>query len=315
MVHQKGSEENMQTIIKTTQLSKKYKNVTALSSTNLTIEKGCIYGLVGKNGAGKTTLLKMLLGQTTPTTGELSLFGQSGSELANARRRIGAIVEHPAFYPYLTGRQNLEYYRIQKGITEKENVERALKNMGLTEFADRKFKTYSLGNKQRLGLALSLLGNPDLLILDEPINGFDPQGIIEIRKLLLELNQKRHITILLSSHILSELENMITRVGFIDTGRLIEEMDMTELRQKCQRYIEVKVDNSEKAVAVLEQKLDVTDYEVLEGHVIHIHGREDFIPKVSKVLNDADIKIYAVTEIGQSLEDYFIDLVGGMPHD
>lgn len=304
----------MQTVIKTKQLNKTYKNVIALSSTNLTVEKGCIYGLVGRNGAGKTTLLKLLLGQTTPTTGEVTLFGKTGTELASARQRIGAIVEQPAFYPNLTGRQNLEYYRKQKGIAEKENVEHVLNNMGLAEFADQKFKAYSLGNKQRLGLALSLLGNPDLLILDEPINGFDPQGIIEIRKLLLELNQKRHITILISSHILSELENMITRVGFIDKGRLIEEMNMDELREKCQRYVEIKVDNSEKAVAILEQKLGITKYEVLQGNVIHIYGSEDFIPKISKELNLEDIEVYAITEVGQNLEDYFVELVGGVHH-
>jgi len=311
----KGSEENMQTVIETKNLSKTYKNFTALAPTNLSLEKGTIYGLVGRNGAGKTTLIKLLLGQTTPTTGELTLFNQTGADLAGARRRIGAIVEHPAFYPNLTGRQNLEYYRIQKGITEKENVEKVLNEMGLSELADRKFKAYSLGNKQRLGLALALLGNPDLLILDEPVNGFDPQGIIEIRKLLLELNRKRHMTILMSSHILSELENMITRVGFIDKGRLIEEMDMDKLRQKCQRYIEVKVNNSEKAVVILEQKLGLIEYEVLQGHVIHVQGSEDLIPKVSRALNDANIDVYAITEIGQSLEDYFIDLVGGIQYD
>jgi len=311
----KGSEENMQTVIETKNLSKTYKNFTALAPTNLSLEKGTIYGLVGRNGAGKTTLIKLLLGQTTPTTGELTLFNQTGADLAGARRRIGAIVEHPAFYPNLTGRQNLEYYRIQKGITEKANVEKVLNEMGLSELADRKFKAYSLGNKQRLGLALALLGNPDLLILDEPVNGFDPQGIIEIRKLLLELNRKRHMTILMSSHILSELENMITRVGFIDKGRLIEEMDMDKLRQKCQRYIEVKVNNSEKAVVILEQKLGLIEYEVLQGHVIHVQGSEDLIPKVSRALNDANIDVYAITEIGQSLEDYFIDLVGGIQYD
>lgn len=305
----------MQTVIETKNLSKTYKNFTALAPTNLSLEKGTIYGLVGRNGAGKTTLIKLLLGQTTPTTGELTLFNQTGADLAGARRRIGAIVEHPAFYPNLTGRQNLEYYRIQKGITEKENVEKVLNEMGLSELADRKFKAYSLGNKQRLGLALALLGNPDLLILDEPVNGFDPQGIIEIRKLLLELNRKRHMTILMSSHILSELENMITRVGFIDKGRLIEEMDMDKLRQKCQRYIEVKVNNSEKAVVILEQKLGLIEYEVLQGHVIHVQGSEDLIPKVSRALNDANIDVYAITEIGQSLEDYFIDLVGGIQYD
>jgi len=305
----------MQTVIETRQLSKKYKHITALSSTNLTIEKGCIYGLVGKNGAGKTTLLKMLLGQTTPTTGELSLFGKTGSELANARKRIGAIVEHPAFYPNLTGRQNLEYYRIQKGISEKGSVNRVLKDMGLEELADRKFKAYSLGNKQRLGLALSLLGNPDLLILDEPINGFDPMGIIEIRRLLLALNQKRHITILISSHILSELENMITRVGFIDKGQMIEEMEIDELRKKSQRHIELKVDHSGKAVAVLEKALGIMKYEVLLDHVVQVHAEKDFIPKISKALNDAKVEVHSITEIEYSLEDYFIGLVGGVQHD
>ena len=305
----------MQAVIKTKQLSKKYKDFTALAPTNLTLEKGCIYGLVGKNGAGKTTLIKMLLGQTTPTTGEVALFGKTGAELAIARRRIGAIVEHPAFYPNLTGRQNLEYYRIQKGIPEKGTVDRVLKNMGLEELANRKFKAYSLGNKQRLGLALSLLGNPDLLILDEPINGFDPMGIIEIRKLLLELNQKRHITILISSHILSELENIITRVGFIDNGQMIEEMEIDELRKKCQRHIELKVDNSEKAVAVLEKELGIMKYEVLRDHVIQVHAGKDLIPKISKVLNDARVEVHSITEIEYSLEDYFIGLVGGAQHD
>ena len=305
----------METVIETNKLSKTYKNVTALSPTNLIVKKGCIYGLVGRNGAGKTTLLKLLLGQTPPTTGEITLFGKTGAELANARQRIGAIVEQPAFYPNLTGRQNLEYYRKQKGITEKENVEYVLNNMGLSEFSDRKFKSYSLGNKQRLGIALSLLGNPDLLVLDEPINGFDPQGIIEIRKLLLELNQKHHMTILISSHILSELENMITRVGFIDKGRLIEEMSMEKLRDKCRQYIEVKVNNSEKAVAILEQKLGLTKYEVLQGNVIHIYGSGNFVPKISKELNLADIEVYAMTEMGQTLEDYFVELVGGARHD
>lgn len=304
----------MQTVIQTKQLSKKYKDFTALTPTDLALEKGCIYGLVGRNGAGKTTLLKMLLGQTKPTTGEISIFGKTGPELEKVRRRIGAIVESPAFYPDLTGKQNLEYYRIQKGISEKKNVDKVLKDMGLWELANKKFKHYSLGNKQRLGIALALLGNPDLLILDEPINGFDPMGIIEVRKLLLELNQKRHMTILISSHILSELENMITRVGFIDKGQLIEELEMSELHKRCERYIELKVDNSEKAVAILEKELGITEYEVLKTDVIHVHADKVFIPQMSKLLNEKGIEVYSITEIEYSLEDYFIGLVGGKQH-
>ncbi len=302
------------TVLETKQLSKQYGSVTALSPTNLSLEKGCIYGLIGKNGAGKSTLLKLITGQTPPTSGEVILFHKKGKELEKARKRTGAIVEHPAFYPQLSGRKNLEYYRIQKGITEKSSVERVLKELDLLEIADKKFQDYSMGNKQRLGIALALLGNPDLLILDEPINGFDPMGIIEIRKLLLELNQKKHITILVSSHILSELETMITRVGFIDKGSLIEELEMTELQEKCQKYIEITVDNSEKAVAILEEKLALKHYEVLPDHMIHVYEDKKMIPQISKTLNQHEIAIHSLIERGMTLEDYFIQLIGGNGH-
>jgi len=302
------------TLLETKQLSKKYGDFTALSPTSLSIEKGCIYGLIGKNGAGKSTLLRLITGQTNPTSGEIILFGKTGSELGLARKRTGAIVEHPAFYPDLSGRNNLEYYRIQKGITEKNSINRVLQEVDLLEIADKKFKNYSLGNKQRLGLALALLGNPDFLILDEPINGLDPMGIIEIRNLLLELNQKKHITILISSHILSELETMITRVGFIDKGCLIEALEMRELHEKCQKYIELTVDDSGKAVAVLEEKLLLKHYEVLPDHIIHVYKDKKVIPEISKALNQHDIAIHSLTEKGLTLEEYFIRLMGGNGH-
>jgi len=303
------------TILETTQLSKKYGDFTALSSINLSMEKGCIYGLIGKNGAGKSTLLKLLTGQAIPTSGEISLFGSSGEKLEQARNRVGAIVEYPAFYPELSGRQNLEYYRIQKGIVEKNSVNRVLEQLNLLAIANKKFKTYSLGNKQRLGMALALLGNPDLLILDEPTNGFDPMGIIEIRQLLLELNQKQQMTILISSHMLSELENIITRVGFIDKGCLIEELQMEDLQEKCQTYIELNVDHAEKAVAILEETLALTEYEVLPNQVIHVYGNKELIPRISKVLNENEIAIYSINEKEVTLEDYFIQLVGGNKND
>lgn len=301
-------------LLETKQLSKKYGEFTALTPTNLSLEKGCIYGLIGKNGAGKSTLLRLIAGQTPLTSGEIVLFGKTGSELEQARKRTGAIVEHPAFYPGLSGRKNLEYYRIQRGIVERNSVDRVLKELDLLEIADKKFKEYSLGNKQRLGLALALLGNPDFLILDEPINGLDPMGIIEIRNLLLELNQKRHISILISSHILSELETMITRVGFIDKGCLIEELEMKELQEKCQKYIEIIVDNSEKAVAILEEKLSLMQYEVLPDHMIHVYENKALIPEISKVLNQHEVAIHSLIERGMTLEDYFIQLIGGNGH-
>ena len=300
-----------QSILETKGLSKKYGAFTALKPLDLQLEKGCIYGLIGKNGAGKTTLLKMLAGQALPTSGEINLFGKKGKALNSARKRMGAIVEHPAFFPDLTGRQNLEYYRIQRGIVEKNSVAVALRDMGLLDIADKKMKSYSLGNIQRLGIALALLGNPDLLILDEPINGFDPMGVIEIRQLLLELNQKRHITILLSSHNLFELEMLITKVGFLDKGVLIEELSMKDLRKKCQSIIEVKVNHSEKAIAVLEGKLGISDVGVLPEHTIQIQGKKELIPQISKILNENAIEIYSLREVAVSLEAYFIQLIGG----
>ena len=296
-------------VIETKNLTKRYKKGTALASVNLKIEKGCIYGLVGRNGAGKTTLLKLLAGHALPSEGQIHLFGAEGN-LNRPRRRIGTIVEHPAFFPELTGHQNLEYYRIQKGILEKNAVDKAIKDMGLQELAGKKYKEYSLGNKQRLGLALALLGNPDLLLLDEPINGFDPIGIGEIRKLLLELNQKRHITILISSHNLPELENLMTRVGFIHHGHLIEELDMNQLQEKCQTHIQLQVDKGKKAVAVLEQQLSIHHYEVLPDQVLKIYGEKQLIPHISRVLNQNGIQVYGLKEVGVSLEEYFTGLVG-----
>lgn len=181
--------------------------------------------------------------------------------------------------------------------------------------ANKKFKTYSLGNKQRLGMALALLGNPDLLILDEPTNGFDPMGIVEFRQLLLELNQKQDMTILISSHMLSELENIITRVGFIDKGCLIEELQMEDLHEKCQTYIELKVDHAEKAVATLEETLALTEFEVLPNQVIHVFGNKELIPRISRVLNDNEIALYSINEKNVTLEDYFIQLIGGNQFD
>lgn len=302
-------------VIKTRQLSKKYKDFAAVQSINLTLEKGCIYGLIGRNGAGKTTLLKMLTGQTKATSGDIYLFGKTGSELNQVRKRIGAIVEYPAFFPDLTGKQNLEYYRIQKGIAEKSSVNRVLKVLNLLAFSHKKFKHYSLGNKQRLGLALALLGNPDLLILDEPTNGFDPMGMTEMRQTLLELNQKHHITILISSHILSELEHLITKVGLINQGQLIEELEMKVLYEKCQTSIEIKVNEPEKTTAILEERLGLTEYEVLTEGILNVRGSQTLIPQISKVLNEQNIKVYAIKEIEGSLEDYFIQLIGGIAHD
>ena len=206
-------------ILVTRALTKKYGGAAAVEGVDLYIEKGQIYGLVGRNGAGKTTIIRMLTAQTVPTSGEIELFGETDEKgISAARARVGAMVEIPSFYPYLTARENLEYYRRQRGIPGEACVDRALEQVGLHDAGKKKFKQFSLGMKQRLGLALALMNHPDLLLLDEPINGLDPEGIVEFRSILLELNRQRETTILISSHILSELSNIATHYGFLDQG-------------------------------------------------------------------------------------------------
>ena len=198
-------------ILQTRDLTRRYGHTLALDHAALSVEKGQIFGLVGRNGAGKTTLIRLISGQSHPTAGEVTLFGASTpAALARARSRTGAMVEIPSFYPYLTARQNLEYYRIQRGIPGRECVDEALEQVRLTDTGKKKFKTFSLGMKQRLGLALALMNHPEFLLLDEPINGLDPEGIVEFRELLLQLNRERQTTILISSHILSELSTLAT---------------------------------------------------------------------------------------------------------
>ena len=251
-------------ILVTRGLTKRYGNHLAVDHVELSIQKGQIYGLVGRNGAGKTTIIRMVTAQTVPTEGEVSLFGASGErELSKMRARTGAMVETPSFYPYLTARQNLEYYRIQRGIPGRRVVDEVLEEVDLAGTGKKTFKNFSLGMKQRLGLALALMNRPDLLLLDEPINGLDPEGIVEFRNLLLRLNQERQTTILISSHILSELANLATCYGFLDNGMMLEQISARALEEKCRACIEARVDDASRAALVLEQSLGIRDYEVL----------------------------------------------------
>ena len=209
-------------ILQTQELTRRYGHTLALDRASITVEKGQIFGLVGRNGAGKTTLIRLISGQSIPTSGQISLFGQtSDSGLNRARSRTGAMVEIPSFYPYLTARQNLEYYRIQRGIPGKNCVDEALELVNLTDTGKKKFKTFSLGMKQRLGLALALMNQPEFLLLDEPINGLDPEGIVEFRELLLRLNRERQTTILISSHITSDLEKVADYITYLHQGKVV----------------------------------------------------------------------------------------------
>lgn len=302
----------MDTILKTKNLTKKYHNQLAVNNVNMEIKQGDIYGLVGKNGAGKTTLLRMISGLTMPSGGEIDLFNETSSQgLNKVRMRTGAIIETPSFFPYLSARKNLEYYRIQRGIAEKDSIDYALKIVGLNDVGNKKFKNFSLGMKQRLGLALTIMSSPDMLILDEPINGLDPTGIVEFREILLKLNRERNTTILISSHILSELSQLATNYGFIHNGVFIEQVSSKELNDKCRKVLAIKVNDTAKAAAIIEKELGSSEYEILNDNEIKIYDLIDVPEKVSKVLVNNNIMLYSMSSEGINLENYFINLVGG----
>lgn len=303
------------TVLKTKDLSKKYKKTFAVDHVNIEINKGDIYGLVGKNGAGKTTLLRMITGLIVPTSGDMELFNETSSEgLNKARMRTGCIIETPSFYPYLSARKNLEYYRIQKGIVENNVIDEVLSIVGLSEVGNKKFKNFSLGMKQRLGLALAMMANPDVLILDEPINGLDPTGIVEFREILLKLNRERNVTIIISSHILTELEQLATTYGFIHEGKFIEQISAKNLEEKCKSCLAIKVKNTNNAVVVLETKLNTTNYEVLNNNEIKLYDYLEEPELVVETLVNNGVKVSSIVQTGTNLEDYFIKLVGGNRH-
>ena len=302
-------------ILATRALTKRYGAAAAVEDVDLCLEKGQIYGLVGRNGAGKTTIIRMLTAQTLPASGEIELFGETTPRgLSAARARVGAIVEIPSFYPYLTAAENLEYYRRQRGIPGQACVGQVLEQVGLQGAGKKKFKHFSLGMKQRLGLGLALMNHPDLLLLDEPINGLDPEGIVEFRNLLLDLNRQRETTILISSHILSELSNVATHFGFLDKGHMLEQISAQALREKCRACLQITVDDTARAALALEQRLDTRDYEVLPGNVLRLYGFLDRPQAVAAVLTEMKVALLGLENRSANLEDYFLGLIGGVRH-
>ena len=295
-------------------LSKTYGACNALDGLNLMVRRGDIYGLVGRNGAGKTTFMRMATGQSTPTGGELELFGASGKDLRTQRSRTGAMIEIPSFSPFLTARENLEYYRLQRGIPGRQAVDEVLELVDLTATGPKKFKSFSLGMKQRLGLALALMNHPDFLILDEPINGLDPEGVAKFRQILRQLNQERQTTILISSHILSELSNVATRYGFMEQGRLLEEITAEALHDKCRTCLRLEVDDAAKAAALLQSQLGTDKFEVLPGNVVQLYDCLDDPKRASYALAQNGVALLAMEQKGADLEAYFLNLIGGGRH-
>jgi ABC-2 type transport system ATP-binding protein len=302
-------------VLKTHHLSKKYQNKFALNKVNLSIKKGSIYGFIGQNGAGKSTLIRLVCGLAAPTTGTIELFGKDNERaLVEARKRIGTIIEGPALYPNMTATENLEAHRLLKGIPGKECINKILMLVGLQDTGKKKAKNFSLGMKQRLGLAIALIGDPEFLILDEPINGLDPMGVVEIRELLKKLNQEYGITILISSHILSELHLLATHYGIIHEGELLEQLSSKELNEKCQQYLHIKVDDPNKGATVIERQFTTTNFEVMPDGSMKLFAYVDTPGKVSKTLTNEGLVIEQFMPMGEDLETFFTKRIGGVQH-
>lgn len=299
-------------IIETKNLTKVYGEQKAVNSVNLHIEKGSIYGLLGRNGAGKTTIMKMILGLTDITNGEVSVFNQNikGNE-KKIYPRIGAIIETPGFYPNLTGTENLEIFALLRGTAFPDAVKNALEVVGLPHKDKKLFGNYSLGMKQRLGIANAILHDPEVLILDEPTNGLDPIGIVEVRNFIKDLSIKKGKTILISSHILSEITLLADTVGIIDKGVLLEESSMEELNKKNRKYIMLEVSDVSKTTIVLEKEFGITNYSVEDNNHVKIYSHGLDMAKINKSLVMNGISVASSQTCNDSLEDYFKKITGG----
>lgn len=299
----------MEYILQTNKLVKKYGNFTALAGLNMNVPKGSIYGFVGRNGAGKTTLIRLITGLNNPTSGDFTLFDakNNSAEILKARRKIGAVVETPSLHPEMTARDNLIQHYKSLGLPPTD-IDNILNLVGLPDTGKKKAKNFSLGMRQRLGIAFSLVGNPEFLILDEPINGLDPQGIMEVREMIMRLNQERGITILISSHILDELSRLATHYGFVDKGIVLQEISAEELNDRCRGALNVTVNDT----ALLSKTLDEMklEYKVLSETEADIFTKVNVTPLVL-ALNKNGCEVIKMTERHESLENYFMNLVGG----
>lgn len=303
---------NINTIIKTTNLTKIYGKQKSVDNLNITVNQGEIYGFIGRNGAGKTTTIRMLLGLIKPTSGKIEIFGEDFfKNQKEILRRIGSIVEVPGFYENLTARENLLINAKIMGVHKKNAIEEALEIVGLEHETKKLVGKYSLGMKQRLGIARTLLHYPELLILDEPTNGLDPIGIKEMRKLIKSLAQERNITILISSHILAEVEQLVDHMGIIHEGKLLEEVALDTLRKTNRQYLEFQVNNDNKAAMLLEKQFHIFDYEVHDEGNIRIYSHFGQQGQINKTFVQNDIEVLKIMMSEDRLEDYFTKLVGG----
>lgn len=300
----------MKDLLSTNGLTKKFGRYKVVNAVNIHIRQGDIYGLIGRNGAGKTTILKMISGLVAPTEGDFSLFEKSGKAAYQYMSRIGTLIEAPGIYPNMSAYENMKLKCIAMGVRKQGVIEELLNTVGLGTVGKKKVKNFSLGMKQRLGIALALVGDPDLVILDEPINGLDPQGIAEVRETLFKLNKEKNITFIISSHILEELSKIATNYGIIHDGVLIKEMTREELLAECSERIELKTDDTGKACTVLEN-MGIHQYKVVDVDTIQIFERLNDGGSITMTLAENGVKTVGITIKNEALEDYYLNLTGG----
>lgn len=300
----------MEYVLTTENLGKQYRHFKALGGLTMHVPKGAIYGFVGRNGAGKTTLIRLICGLQEPTAGSFTLYGVRNTDkaIASSRRRMGAVVETPSIYLDMTAQENLRQQYLVLGLPSFDEIPHLLKLVGLENTGKKKAKNFSLGMKQRLGIAIALAGDPDFLILDEPTNGLDPQGIIEMRELILRLNRERQITVLISSHILDELSRLATHYGIIDAGRMVKELSAQELEAACRKCMRLEVTKASALARVLDNM--GVEYKLLSETQADVYARVN-ITQLTLALAKEGCEVVSAQEKDESLESYFVSLVGG----
>ena len=303
----------MEYVLETNAVTKRYRSFTALNGLTMRIPKGSVYGFVGRNGAGKTTLIRIICGLQEPTDGSYTLYGVKNTESAvlRSRRRMGAVVESPAIYLGMTAKENIRQHYNVLGIPLDEGAEELLRLVGLDKTGSKTARNFSLGMRQRLGIAVALAGNPDFLVLDEPTNGLDPQGIIEMRELILKLNREQGITVLISSHILDELSRLATHYGFIGSGRMVREMSAEELEACCRKCIRMEVSDTKTLARVLDSMN--AEYRISDEHHADVYAEIPVTSLVSALAKE-NCTVKNIKEHDESLESFYMNLVGGERH-
>lgn len=300
----------MDYVLRTDALCKSYRHFKALNGLSMNVPKGAIYGFIGKNGAGKTTLIRLICGLQSPTSGSYTLYGRkhTDQEIVKSRRRMGAVVETPSVYMDMTARDNLRQQYHILGLPSFDGMEEILELVRLSDTGKKKAKDFSLGMRQRLGIAIALVGNPDFLVLDEPVNGLDPQGIVEMRELIFKLNREKQITFLISSHILDELSRLATHYGFIDRGSLVKEISAEELEATCRKCVRMEVSSTKALACVLDERK--IEYKIFSETRADVYARVN-MSELILALDRVGCNVISANERNESLESYYISLVGG----